>query len=100
MVLPSNVELTNGQFNKNNLNDVYSFCYLLPLSACIWGEIFELYLTPTEDKVRLSIHFKGRRTCLLVILAKPRDFPVSCGVPVILDCSKRLFKRYKMLEDF
>lgn len=75
------------------------FCYPLPLAARICGEFFELYLTPTEDKVRLSIHFKGRRTCLLVILVKPSDFPVSCVVLVILDCSKRHFKRYKMLED-
>lgn len=32
-ILPSNVELTNGQLNKKNLNATYSLCYLLTLAA-------------------------------------------------------------------
>jgi len=59
----------------------------------------ELYLTSTEEKVRLSVHFKGRWTCLLVILAQPSDFPVSFGVLVILDCFKRHSEKCKMVED-
>lgn len=32
-ILPSNVELMNGQLNKKDLNATYSFCYLLTLAA-------------------------------------------------------------------